>query len=628
MTLTLLVVAWLLTYLVHSTLLLGGAWLLSTAGLVRAPIAREVLWKVCLVGGILTATVYSLSPYQPYSFHVLLPSVTASAPAASIARIEPSASVSADVALSSSPAPRPSSVAAVRPATASHAQLAAAASPIPNPQSPIPSWPRLLLGLWILGAGCLVARTLVRRLRLMRSLRLRREIAGGPLALMLHSLKTAAGVRRPIRLTVSSELAGPVAIGASEICLPERALTSLDAAQQRAVLAHELGHLVRQDPLWLGVAVAVESLLFFQPLNRLARRRMQEAAEYLSDDWAVRQTGGSLTLAKCLAEVATWMEAASAAVPVAGMAENPSQLVERVRRLLDGTQPAARGFRVAVPVAALALSSMAFAAPGVSPPCDQEAQLQDAGAGATMTAARAAWQGEPKTWATIRDGHVLVFRDGFAPRLTGRGHLGIRRGGRMIELGAGQRLLVNGREPSDRHLVEVSSTDSLEIVGDDGRTFWRIEPVRVARAETLAWRHERGPAAERAMERVGDRWDSLGAQFDSLGAQFDSLGDRFDGFDTLDYADIAANAADIASNAAEISANVTSSVAASLMPQIAALQELGVRLGADIAPRVAELSGRIVGEVVPAIVQGLCDGGLCDDSAPRVKRHKVLIKRP
>ena len=219
------------------------------------------------------------------------------------------------------------------------------------------------------------------------------------------------------------------------------------------MLAHELGHLVRQDPLWLGVAVACESLFFFQPLNRLARRRIQEAAEYLCDDWAVRQTGGSLTLAKCLAEVATWMDAGARAVPVAGMAENRSQLVERVHRLVEGVAVAARGLRMAVPVAALALSSMAFAAPGVSPPCDQGEQAPAARARRTGPRRAPAWQGEPKTWATIRDGHALAFRDGFAPRLTGQGHLGIRRGGRMIELTDGQRLQVNGREPSDDAIV-------------------------------------------------------------------------------------------------------------------------------------------------------------------------------
>ena len=39
------------------------------------------------------------------------------------------------------------------------------------------------------------------------------------------------------------------------------------------MLAHEIAHLVRRDPQWLVLARAIEMVFFFQPLNRLARRR-------------------------------------------------------------------------------------------------------------------------------------------------------------------------------------------------------------------------------------------------------------------------------------------------------------------------------------------------------------------
>lgn len=610
MALMLLVLAWLLTYLVHSSILLAGAWLLSAARVVRTPVAREVLWKVCLVGGILTATVHSLAPYQPYAAHVLLPSTQAPAPALEVGRID-APRVTAGRISASQPMRRSSIPPVTRRVTASPDPLAAATSTTYH--LPPVTWPQILLGLWGLGAGILVVRLLVLRRRLARTLSGRREIAGGPLALMLESLRSAAGVRRRIRLTASAELAGPVAMGASEICLPERALTALDAAQQRAVLAHELGHLVRHDPLWLGVAAACESLFFFQPLNRLARRRIQEAAEYLCDDWAVHQTGGSLTLAKCLAEVATWMDAGARAVPIAGMAENRSQLVDRVHRLVEGVE-SPRGLRMAVPVVALALSSMAFAAPGVSPPRDLDAQaVRTPEAGSPAGAV----QGDSEPWATIRDGRVVTFRHGFAPRFTGQGHLGIRRGGRMIELGDGQHLLVDGREPSDEGIVCVCANQSLAIVDRDGHTLWRIEPVRVAREEATAsaTSAERGDwdaaaaRAEAAMDRADDRMDSLDDDLDSAS----------DVLDTLDVEEIARNAA-------EVSGEVTSAVRASVLPQVAQLQALGVKLGSDLAPRMAELGAQIAGQVVPAILQGLCDGGLCDDGARPVKRHKVLLK--
>jgi beta-lactamase regulating signal transducer with metallopeptidase domain len=642
MTLTLLAVAWLLTYLVHSTILLGGAWLLSATRIVRSPVAKDTLWKVCLVGGILTATVSSAFPYQPYSAHYLLPGVAPSALAARAQHRDPPAVSAGGSAIFASVASHsPSDVRVARRAGAAAPQPLS--SPEPGSQTSGPSlwsWPYVALGLWLLGAALFLVRVLRCRLRLARQLGDRREITSGPLVAMLDSLRAAAGARRPIRLTTSTELAGPVAIGAAEICLPERALTALSPAEQQAVLAHELGHLVRRDPLWLGLSVACESLFFFQPLNRLARRRVQEAAEYLCDDWAVHQTGGSLTLARCLAEVATWIEAAPRAVPVSGMAENRSQLVERVHRLLEGAQPSARRLRAAVPLAALALSSVAFAAPGISPPCDQDQGSPAARAQASTSWARGAPQGAPQAWATIRDGHVITFRDGFAPRLTGQGHLGIRRGGRAIELGDGQRLLVNGREPGDDQVVEVCETDSVRIVDEDGRTLWRLEPVRVGRERATGWADaawsesgswaagegRAGAASQaRARARAGARaWSgnesAWGAdRVDSLGDALDSLGDRFDALDTTDFEAISQAAVDL-------SEQVTNVVTVRVVPELVRAQDAILRI-TDLAPRVAEMGARVAAEVVPAIVQGLCDGGLCDDSgsAP-VKRRKVLSK--
>ena len=64
MTLALLAVAWLLTYLLHSTILLGGAWLLSATRAVRSPVVQDTVWKVCLVGGLLTATIQTAWPVE------------------------------------------------------------------------------------------------------------------------------------------------------------------------------------------------------------------------------------------------------------------------------------------------------------------------------------------------------------------------------------------------------------------------------------------------------------------------------------------------------------------------------------------------------------------------------------
>jgi len=114
-------------------------------------------------------------------------------------------------------------------------------------------------------------------------------------------------------------------------------------------------------------ACLAERIAFFQPLNRLARRRMQESAEYLCDEWAVRRTGSGVFLAKCLAKVAEWMDASPRAVPVAGMAEERSHLVARVRRLLDATPfPAAPGRRLLAAASVSTVLIALLAVPGVS----------------------------------------------------------------------------------------------------------------------------------------------------------------------------------------------------------------------------------------------------------------------
>jgi HEAT repeat protein len=199
-----------------------------------------------------------------------------------------------------------------------------------------------------------------------------------PLAERLRQLAEEAGIARPIRLTVSARLSSPVALGGSEIAVPEAVLTELDPEQQRGMLAHELAHLERRDPAWLIAAALAERIGFFQPLNRLARRRIQESAEYLCDEWAVRQTGSGVVLAKCLAKVAEWIDAAPTAIPVAGMAEERSHLMARVRRLLDSA-PFPLGPRpgtVAL-LASLGVLGFTLAAPGVSLAGPRDAGARD-----------------------------------------------------------------------------------------------------------------------------------------------------------------------------------------------------------------------------------------------------------
>src|SRR5438045_1917127 len=213
------------------------------------------------------------------------------------------------------------------------------------------------------------AATRTRRLILVGRLADRRPGSESPLAATLADLQRTSGYRRRVRLTMTRTISSPVALGLSEICVPELAVSELGAEQQRSMLAHELAHLARRDSLWLAGASLIERVFFFQPLNRLARRELETTAEFLSDEWAMKKTGSAVSLAKCIATVAEWIQASPLGVPVAGLAERRSLLVSRIARLLDGRPPqrpaSRRGWAV---LATLGVAATVAAAPRVSSP--------------------------------------------------------------------------------------------------------------------------------------------------------------------------------------------------------------------------------------------------------------------
>ena len=335
--------AWLMTYALHSTLLLGGVWLLTSRGPVRSHHLRDLYWKAALVGGLVTAT-----------GQVLLRQVSWTGPFQVPAARQ---GIVVDAVALPMPMPLGRGAAANGP-EATGAPDAASASGVPVSTFLFFAW----TGIAVLALAGLVAA----HLRLSRRLGRREEVRDFALLSLLESLRNDAGMRRPVRLTRSGSLASPIALGRSEICVPDAVLTDLDAGQQRSVLAHELAHLTRRDPLWLTGASLLERVFFFQPLNRMARRKIQESAEYLCDDWAVGRTGSGLTMAKSLMKVAEWMHGEPNPVPLAGMAENPSHLVSRVKRLVEhrGAFEARRAWPV--PLACGLLLLTAAAVPGVT----------------------------------------------------------------------------------------------------------------------------------------------------------------------------------------------------------------------------------------------------------------------
>ncbi|MDB5347049.1 MAG: putative rane protein [Schlesneria sp.] len=143
------------------------------------------------------------------------------------------------------------------------------------------------------------------------------------------------------------------------IVLPQGIEQQLTTTEVKALIAHEVAHLVRRDPLWLFVGELLCTALAIQPLNFIARRRWLQAAELLCDDWAIQQDVSAMSLAACLTRIAelrldrrgeTW---GLAAVGRSGLLAHRVQWLLRDSR---ATEPKSRRSRLRTTAAIFALA--------------------------------------------------------------------------------------------------------------------------------------------------------------------------------------------------------------------------------------------------------------------------------
>ncbi|MBL8848581.1 MAG: M56 family metallopeptidase [Planctomycetaceae bacterium] len=184
----------------------------------------------------------------------------------------------------------------------------------------------------VVGLARIGWRSLVARHRLRRT----ETINDGALRTSLDQLLARRNVKQSVRLAYSATANEPAAGGIWRwvIVVPPGIEEQLSPAEQQALLAHELAHLVRRDPLWLWIGTALCCCLPIQPLNFLAVRRWRQAAEELCDDWAIAGGVRPLTLANCLTRVAEWRLSPMPVGLTAGVGK--SRFARRIGRLING----------------------------------------------------------------------------------------------------------------------------------------------------------------------------------------------------------------------------------------------------------------------------------------------------
>lgn len=232
------------------------------------------------------------------------------------------------------------------------------------------SWRRYapyLVAAYLVGAGAMVLRLLAgghggRRLR-------RRSEPPADAALLAAFARQAQrlGLAVAPTLALCRDVVIPTVVGVVRpvVLLPVSLLVNLTPAQIEAILAHELAHIRRYDPLVNVVQRAIEAYLFFHPAVWIVSRRMRIEREHCCDDMVLAGGRDPVEYADTLVRVAQlstgWRSRPpQPAVAVPAVDGATASLRIRVHRLLLGRTPehVRFGTRSAVLVAAVSLAGV------------------------------------------------------------------------------------------------------------------------------------------------------------------------------------------------------------------------------------------------------------------------------
>ena len=361
--------AWLLTVALHTTVLLGLAWLVDRGALRARPAWREMLWRAAFFGGVITASVQvMLDTPAPVRIALTTPAKSDAAPASSAVVASANPPLHSEATPSTNAASTDTAEKSIAPVIAS-TSVPARTQPtaaVASPPVSLPPWPVLLVAGWLAGALLGISRLAGAWIRLEHSFSRSEPVNNAALATDIEALAIQARVESP-RLATLDDLASPIAARGPRILLPNWAIELLDREQMRAMLAHEIAHVARRDPAW-KLAVAVWCAVFwFVPFAPLARRRLDEIAEVSCDAWTAIHLGDGRSLAECLAECAERRIGGMDMELAPAMAGRESPLLQRIDYLVGGIpmniESAGRGAGL---MAASALLIAAFALPGVS----------------------------------------------------------------------------------------------------------------------------------------------------------------------------------------------------------------------------------------------------------------------
>jgi len=174
------------------------------------------------------------------------------------------------------------------------------------------------------------------------------------------SMASRFGLHRSVQVLRSAAIGAPVLVGwlRPVILLPVAVVAGFSEAQIEWILAHELAHLRRWDPLANLFQVTLETLYFHHPVVHWISRDVRNERELCCDALALSRRGGDpREFAAALAGLGELQAAHDALL----LAADGGVLLERVRRLAAPMPPAGAGPRTSARFVAAWLGAILLA---------------------------------------------------------------------------------------------------------------------------------------------------------------------------------------------------------------------------------------------------------------------------
>ncbi|MFN0050574.1 MAG: M56 family metallopeptidase [Planctomycetales bacterium] len=208
-------------------------------------------------------------------------------------------------------------------------------------RSPGLTWAAGLMLAWAGVSATLLGLLLVGTLRVWKWVHDAEPIDDAPLYRLLTGCLRQLGINRSVELRNSEACSTPVVVGLSRtvILLPKSLVAELSSEQLRAVLLHELQHVVRGDALINLAQAILGALYFFHPLVWWANRRLRELREEACDELTVAALQGERkAYGEALVKV-TEMFGYDAPPLALGVMESRHPAHRRLGRILDPHLP-------------------------------------------------------------------------------------------------------------------------------------------------------------------------------------------------------------------------------------------------------------------------------------------------